>query len=350
MSDVDIAHGEWLLFATFRGGVSGLIARGGDLQIPPGETGIQDLKRLRLPAVLKNDLLEPAILGAVAAKRIYRLTHPLRGQQVHAFADPVISGTGRVHAVWVWIGQSELPPFWHVRTGAWEWITPKYVAIYGPGIDEIYGRFDRAVGQEYPIDETINALHEPDLQSGARILHDGQDGLGWPMRYEIDRPGRDGQDGLATIRAYAEIVAGDDGHQLLGVTWDVTGVDPPSGSLTRALLNRFARETTGWNCLLWWDIGTPGLIITANWVDGRTPEIVWIDPDTNRVRMHDDTRHDIRQMLNDIDSHGSLTTTVRLWGTDEQWHSFELAAERLPTTVGPPVASVAMIKIVAEPD
>lgn len=341
MTGVDVVAGEWLLFAAFRGKVTGLVARGAspaDIQGDPA-TGVQLLKNLKVPKEYKN-LITRVVDGCARVGEVVQDTSTVHDKKIHGYGEPVISGRDQVHGVWLWLGLVPTPTHPHVLTGAWEWQLPSYTTVYGPGIPEIYKRPDWVVGQEYPVNETVNAQTDAPAQEGADTSANAPDGFQMPMRIEIDRAADghspEGPRQLATIRAVAEVVDSGRERRWLGLTWEVTAYDPPNESPARAMLRQFARAASGWTGAVWWDDANhPGQIIVGQWTGGQRPDIVAVTPGSSRVVVHDRDRGRARHILDLADRYGSASSTLTLRGTDDQWHSFEVAVEKIRTSYGP---------------
>jgi hypothetical protein len=342
--------GDWLLIATFRGSIAGVVAKGDNPSIPPGADGFQQLKRLDLPLAAISKLIKPSVEASVALGEPVRRELLLRGEGRHAYAEPVLSGTGNVHAVWVWVGVEKEPTYPHVRTGAWEWDLDELTVIYGPGIPDIYGR-EWTVGIPYPLHNTVDTLSEADMAAGAALVASRADGTRYPMTVRIDRPSDNSHGGSdpMSLRAATEVVKTETGCFWRGVTWDVTAFDPPGENPLHAANKLLAQEIPGWIAIVYWKIdwahAEPGRfpILVVRWQGKKVIDGIYVDPNTGRARVHPDDRGLPHRLAEELEHRLELTATLRLWGDDDRWHTLDLALQRVKGT-NPPAATVRIIR------
>ena len=341
-----VSAGTWLLIATFRGSIAGVVAKGDNPSVAPGAEGFQQLKRTDLPLPVISKLVKPAVEAAVVSRVSVRKELNLRENRLHAYAEPVIAGSGNVHAVWVWVGGTADPAYPHVSTGAWEWDLDRLTVVYGPGIPDIYGR-DWAIGKPYPLHNTIDTFSEADMVAAAALLASRADGTRYPLTVRIDRPSR-GPDGDAdprSLRAATEVVKTDSGCFWRGVTWDVTQFDPPRENPLHAAGDLLAQEADGWTAIVYWKLdrsqthGDRFPITVARWQGQKVLDGIHVDPDTGRARVHPDDHGLPHRWAEALERESELTGTLRLWGDDERWHVLDLFCQRVRGTE-PPAATV----------
>ena len=341
-----VSPGTWLLIATFRGSIAGVVARGDNPAVLPGADGFQQLKRVDLPLPAISKLVKPAVEVAVASRAPVRRELLLRGDRLHAYAEPVTSGSGNVHAVWVWVGGTAEPVYPHVSAGAWEWDLERLTVIYGPGIPDIYGR-DWAPGKPYPLHNTVDTFSEADMVAAATVLASRADGTRYPLTVRIDRPsdGTSGSSDPRSLRAATEVVKTDTGCFWRGVTWDVTQFDPPRENPLHAANNLLAQEVDGWTAIVYWKLdrsqtrGDRFPIMVARWQGQKVLDGIHVDPDTGRARVHPEDHGLPHRWAETLEREPELTATLRLWGDDAHWHTLDLACQRVRGT-DPPAATV----------
>ena len=344
--------GEWLLVATFAGDARTypLIAYGNDPSIPPNETGFQQLKRLKYSSEVVRKLIEIPTSQTIRTKATTTSSKVVRGKQLSSFTDPVISGTGNVHAVWVWIGPSGSPiSYDHPMTGGWEWNLTDTKAIhvtYGPNIPEIYGR-DWTVGQPYPLHTTADTIWTSGMTAVAQLLESGKEGDRHTLKGIAGRPvksPRNNEVSLISIQAATEIAQTPGGRVWRGVTWETTNFEVPQLDPQQALVARLAMEARGWTAIVYWVPSwstEPGKfpIQVARWEGRKVIPGLWTDPITGRARVHPDDRGLPHKWAISLERSDHLATELRLWGLDGLWHRFDLRIERISGT-RPPAATV----------
>lgn len=348
------AQGEWILVETFQGAgsVHSLIAYGDAPSIQPGDNGFQSLRRLKHPSGVIRRLITSPVDRAVRTKvgDATQIVH--EGTTLHSITDPVVSGTGNVHAAWVWIGESKTPTYEHVLTGAWEWNlrdTSTIHIIYGPNIPQIYGR-DWSVGEPYPVHTTTDTIWVNDMTAVAHLLESGEPGARITLEGTTRRPPspRNEHPISVSIRAATEIVAMPEGRVWRGVTWDVTAFEPPQPNPHHVVASRLAREAEGWTAIVYWLqswAAEPDKfpIQIVRWEGQKVLDGLWIDPATGRAKVHPDDRGSPHRWAQTLEETGELAAELRLLGINETWRWFNLYFDRIEGSQ-PPAATVRIVE------
>jgi hypothetical protein len=290
--------------------------------------------RLPLPREIRRHLIVKPVMKAIASAQDEKadLTH--RGQKMTSIAQPVISGTGHVHAVWLWVGPASETASSHVATGAWEWRLDgdAFAAIYGPGIPDIYGHPEWVVGDEYPVHETVDNAVAVQQSESARFLEEQQEGSRHRLRLAIRRQGSGQVADLAMLQAATQIVKRD-GHVVwAGVTWDVTQYDHPEQIAEYAAFGVLMKDMDGWVATVIWDPVWPAPVQIVRWFNHKVPEQFWVDSTAMRFRVHPSDRGLIRRWTQTLDKAGSagrVEGELRVWGVDQRWHEVSVDVARI---------------------
>lgn len=329
-----LTSGGWHLVATFDPTDLVVIAYGSDPASTPSNRGFQRVERLPFPPEIRRNLVVIPVMKAIASAQDEKadLTH--RGQKWTSIARPVTSGTGHVHAVWVWVGLAGESAPSHVATGAWEWRLDgdAFAAIYGPGIPDIYGHPEWVVGSEYPVHETVDNAVVVQQSESARFLEEQQVGSRHRLRLAIRRQGRGEVADLAMLQAATQIIKRDDHLLWVGVTWDVTLYDHPEQIAEYAAFGVLMKDMDGWVATAVWDDVWSAPVQIVRWFNHKVPEQFWVDAVTKRFRVHPSDRGLIRRWTRTLDQAGSagrLEGELRVWGVDERWHEVSVDVARI---------------------
>lgn len=340
------AVGEWFLIATFDPTDLVVIAKGDDPSVTPPNDGYQKVDRMRFHRDIRRNLIVKPVLQSVADKKRVEADLNYRGRDMKSIIEPIVSGTGHVHAAWVWVGSADELVLGHVPTGAWEWrlTGDAFVAIYGPGIPGIYGRPEWAVGAEYPVHETVDNAVVVQQSETAKFLEEQREGSRHRLRLAIRKPVKDNVDNLVAVQAATQIVRRDGHLMWLGVTWDVTQFDRPEQIAEYAAFSVLMKNVEGWVATVLWDEVWPAPIQIVRWFNHKFPDQFWVDPETKRFRVHPEERGLIRRWTNTLDRAGDagrLEGVLRIWGVDGTWHEVAVDVARIRGVV--PSAAVVRI-------
>lgn len=326
--------GEWYLVATFDPTDLTVIAKGDDPSKTPPNDGFQRIERLSLPRDVRRNLVDKPVLASLTDAKPRKIPLNYRGQEMKSVIEPVVSGTGHVHAVWVWVGRAheEVPS--HVATGAWEWRLSgdAFVAIYGPEIPAMYGHPEWIVGSEYPVHETVDNAVVVQQSETAKFLEEQKEGSRHRLRLAIRKPDADQIDQLAAIQAATQIIKRGSDLLWLGVTWDVTQYDRPEQIAEYAAFSVLMKDVDGWVATVLWHEVWPAPIQIVRWFNHKVPDQFWVDPKTKRFRVHPEDRGLIRQWTKAIEQTGEagrLEGILRVWGTDDLWHEVSVDVARI---------------------
>ncbi len=326
--------GEWYLIGTYDPNDLVVIAYGRDPAETPSNSGFQRVDRLTFPKPVRLNLIVKPVMKAIttAQGQTEDLTH--RGQKMTSIAEPVVSGTGHVHAVWVWVGLAGETAPSHVPTGAWEWRLDgdAFVVIYGPGIPDIYGHPEWVVGNEYPVHETVDNAVAVQQSESARFLEEQQEGSRHRLRLAIRRQGIGQVDDLVMLQAATQIIKRDGHIVWAGVTWDVTQYDHPEQIAEYAAFGVLMKDMDGWVATVIWDPVWPAPVQIVRWFNHKVPEQFWVDSTTMRFRVHPSDRGLIRRWTQTLDKAGSagrVEGELRVWGVDQRWHEVSVDVARV---------------------
>ncbi|MGJ0121689.1 GAF domain-containing protein [Williamsia sp. MIQD14] len=325
---------QWYLIATFRGGVSGVVARGHD---PAHQENFRQLK-----SFMPNHLAKPfnnLVCEAIASREPVRRKDPIddRGRKWWGIATPVLAASGAAHAVLLWIGTTPEPAGESpLVAGAWEWeLEPQRISIFGPGVPEMYGRSDWVVGQRYPMSELtglIRAMQQ--MPEAERVISRKVDGERLLTGMAVER-GPVGGD-IAEMRSAMEVVRGDDGsHHWLGFSWEVSEFLPPQRSLETEALVELAHEAPGWTMLM--------LRKPISLVKPLSSELtVHVDNYTGRVTVHPQDAEVPRRIEAALET-GNGEGVLRLLGVDGEWETYRVRAR-------PNIDNWAVVRFLRIPD